>query len=98
KSFIKRKRGHDMAVLITGGAGFIGSALTKEFLGRGEEVVIFDKVVDDALFAGEKGVTRIKGDITNWPEVLNAVSRQKVETIFHLAAILSAICEANPWA
>ncbi len=87
-----------MAVLITGGAGFIGSALTKEFLGRGEEVVIFDKVVDDTLFAGEKGVTRIKGDITNWPEVLNAVSRQKVETIFHLAAILSAICEANPWA
>ena len=44
-----------MAILITGGAGFIGTALAKEFLRRGEEIVIFDKVIDDSLFAGEKG-------------------------------------------
>ena len=87
-----------MAILITGGAGFIGTALAREFLRRGEKIVIFDKVIDDLLFAGEEKVVRIKGDITNWPEVLNVVSRYKVETIFHLAAILSAICEANPWA
>jgi len=87
-----------MTILITGGAGFIGTALASEFLKRGEEVIIFDKVVDDSLLAGEKKVTRIKGDITNWSEVMNAVSRQKVESIFHLAAILSAVCEANPWA
>ena len=87
-----------MAILITGGAGFIGTALADAFLRRGEEIVIFDKVIDDSLFAGEKKVVRIRGDITNWPEVLNVVSRHNVETIFHLAAILSAICEANPWA
>ena len=87
-----------MAVLITGGAGFIGSALAREFLARGEEVVVFDKVVDDAFLAGEKKVTRIRGDITNWPEVMNAVKGRNVGCIFHLAAILSAVCEANPWA
>jgi len=87
-----------MAILITGGAGFIGSKLAEEFLARGEEVVIFDRVIDSSLFDGEKKVSRIKGDITNWPEVLNVVQQHKVDTIFHLAAILSAISEDNPWA
>jgi threonine 3-dehydrogenase len=87
-----------MAILITGGAGFIGAQLTKEFLGRGEEIVIFDKEIPEPLFAGEKKVVKVKGDITNWPEVLNVVERYKVDTIFHLAAILSAVSEANPWA
>jgi hypothetical protein len=59
-----------MAILITGGAGFIGVQLAREFLKRGEDIVIFDKVISDSLFA-EKKVTKIKGDITNWPEVLN---------------------------
>ncbi len=87
-----------MAILITGGAGFIGAQLAREFLKRGEEIVIFDKVIPDSLFASEKKVTKINGDITNWPEVLNAVQQHRVETVFHLAAILSAVSEANPWA
>jgi threonine 3-dehydrogenase len=87
-----------MAILITGGAGFIGIELAKKFLKRGEDIVIFDKIIDDSLFAGDKKVIKVKGDITNWPEVLNVVQQNKIDTIFHLAAILSAISEANPWA
>jgi len=87
-----------MATLITGGAGFIGLELTKTLLGRGENIILFDKAIDDSLFAGDNRVQKIKGDITNWPEVLNVVQQNKVDTIFHLAAILSAISEGNPWA
>lgn len=58
-----------MAILITGGAGFIGVQLAREFLKRGEDIVIFDKVISDSLFAEEKKVTKIKGDITNWPDI-----------------------------
>jgi threonine 3-dehydrogenase len=87
-----------MAILITGGAGFIGVELTKEYLKRGEEVVLFDIALSDSLFAGEKRVTRVRGDITNLSEVLNVVQQNKVDTIFHMAAILSAVSEANPWA
>lgn len=87
-----------MTILITGGGGFIGVQLAKEFIKRGDEIVLFDKVMSDSLFAEEKKVTRVKGDITNWPEVLNVVQHRKVDTIFHLAAILSAVSEANPWA
>jgi threonine 3-dehydrogenase len=87
-----------MAILITGGAGFIGAQLAAEFLKRGDHVVIFDKAADDSLFEGEKNVNLVKGDITSIHEVLNAVEEFKVGTIFHLAGILSAVSEANPWA
>jgi threonine 3-dehydrogenase len=87
-----------MAVLITGGAGFIGIELAKEFLNRGEDIVIFDKVINEELFSREKKITKAKGDITNLPEVLNVVQQNNVHTIFHLAAILSAVSEGNPWA
>ena len=87
-----------MAVLITGGAGFIGIELAKEFLKRGEDIIIFDKVINDELFSKEQKVVKVKGDITSWPEVLNVVQQHNVHTIFHLAAILSAISEGNPWA
>jgi nucleoside-diphosphate-sugar epimerase len=88
-----------MAILITGGAGFIGSGLAHTFLDRGEEIVIFDKVLNESLVGDKRGkVIQLKGDITNWPEVLNVVQKYKIDTIFHLAAILSAISEANPWA
>jgi threonine 3-dehydrogenase len=86
-----------MATLITGGAGFIGLELTKTLLARGEDVILFDKVLDPAVFRGDDRVRKIKGDIVNWPEVLNVVRGHKIDTIFHLAAILSAVSEENPW-
>lgn len=87
-----------MSILITGGAGFLGIPLTKALLDRGESVIIFDKVIDDSLFVGESKVKKVRGDITNWPEVLNVVKENRVHTIFHLAALLSAVSERNPWA
>jgi len=87
-----------MAILITGGAGFIGKQLAEEFVGRGEHVVVFDKAAPDRLFGGEKNVSLVEGDITSLHEVLNVVEKYRVDTIFHLAGILSAVSEANPWA
>jgi threonine 3-dehydrogenase len=87
-----------MAILITGGTGFIGTNLAKEFLGRGEQVVVFDKNITDSAFVREKKLVLVTGDITNFSEVLNVVQQNKIDTIFHMAAILSAVSEANPWA
>ena len=43
-----------MAILITGGAGFIGVQLAREFLRRGEDIVIFDKAIPDSLICWRK--------------------------------------------
>jgi threonine 3-dehydrogenase len=88
-----------MAVLITGGSGFIGSLLVRELLNKGEKVVVFDiqtpgKPVSD----GQPNVFYQKGNITNLPEVLNVVRDHGIDQIFHLAAMLSLPSEMNPWA
>lgn len=87
-----------MSILITGGCGFIGVNLARRFLEKGTEVVIFDIAPEDQLPEDLKDrVKYIRGDITNWVEVINAVKDYKVKDIFHFAATLSAPSEANPW-
>ena len=88
-----------MAILITGGAGFTGSELARTFLERGEKVVIFDVFVNEALQKEKtENILQVKGDVSNWPEVLNVVKEHGVQTIFHLAALLTVPSEGNPWA
>jgi threonine 3-dehydrogenase len=88
-----------MGIFITGGGGFTGSRLADIFLQKNEKVIIFDLAFSDYL----KNLTSdrlvlAKGDISNWHEVFNAVREHDVETIFHLAAMLTVPSEANPWA
>ena len=85
-----------MAVLITGGSGLVGLELGRTMARKGRKVILFDVVPPEKGDTG--GATFVKGNIADWPEVLNAVRDGKVTRIFHLAAMLSAQCEANPWA
>ena len=84
-----------MAILITGGSGFIGSELAKKLIEKRYRVILFDMTPPQKE---KKGILFIKGNISNWPEVFNVVREGKIKHIFHLAAMLSAQCEANPWA
>ena len=88
-------------VVITGGAGFIGSMLTAELLRQGHQV----SVVDDLLFGGESllgfakhaGFNFIKGDVCE-PGTLRQVLKPdwaKPSVLFHLAAIVGfPACQA----
>ncbi len=73
--------------LITGGAGFIGTNITKKLLADGHTVVVFDNYA-----AGKKpdriqaGAMYVEGDIRNL-EDLQKVCVQGFDGIFHLAAL-----------
>lgn len=76
-----------MRILITGGAGFIGTALANYLVDSGHHV----RVLDD-LSAGEPGgldprVLFTRGDVRNVPALWTAL--QDVECVFHLAARVS---------
>jgi len=87
-----------MKILITGGCGFIGLELSESLLSRGHEVIVFDIAPPEKKRGIEEKVTFVKGNISDLPEVINVIRDWKVEHVFHLAAMLSAQCEANPWA
>lgn len=76
------------SVLITGGAGFIGTHLYQRLVNLGASVTIFDNLSpqihgEDAVF-NDPRVTFIKGDVTNEEAVRRALIG--MDYIFHLAA------------
>ena len=86
-----------MVNLITGGTGFIGCHLALELHKRGEKVVLFDVKEDSTIIKDIRDdISIIKGDLGSWPEVLHAVEKNKIDTIFHTGSLLSASAEANP--
>jgi threonine 3-dehydrogenase len=87
-----------MAKLITGGSGFLGAELAHILVKRGEEVIIFDKVKSNRLTDIENRINFVRGDLSNWSEVLNAIKNNRITHIYHLGAILSYEAESNPWA
>lgn len=87
-----------MTKLITGGTGFVGSELARMLVDRGEKVILFDIAPRyESIESIKDKVTVIRGDLANWSEVLNAVSNNDVESIFHLGAMLSIPSDNNPW-
>jgi dTDP-glucose 4,6-dehydratase len=82
-----------MKIMVTGGAGFIGSALVHHLVERGEDEVI---VVDSFTYAanpaslapleGRKGFSIIRQDIRDTGAVMDLVMAERPDAIMHLAA------------
>ena len=74
-------------ILVTGGTGFIGSAISNYFSKKGYKITILDNNSRGKLRRINKNnnIKFIKGDITKYKDVYNALKGQ--DCIFHLAAI-----------
>lgn len=86
-------------VLITGGAGYVGTSLIPQLLDKGYEVTVFDRLLwgSDVLipFIPNKKFNFIKGDVRNKSSLAKAVKGQ--DAIVHLAAIVGfPACDINP--
>ena len=80
-----------MKICVTGGAGFIGSALVKSFLEKNYLVTIFDNFSNSSeekiSHLLNNGITLIKGDVTNYENLQMALNN--CELVVHLAAQIS---------
>ena len=75
------------AVLVTGGAGYIGSHAAKALSRAGYAVLVYDN-----LIAGHRGAvkygTLVEGDITDVAAVRDALRRHDIFAVMHFAAFL----------
>ncbi len=82
----KRKLG---AVLVTGGAGYIGSVVTKLFVAQGRRVVVLDALVHGRPTERVRGVTFIRGDVGDRTLVRRLLARHQINGIIHCAGLIS---------
>lgn len=88
-------------ILVTGGAGYIGSMVTRDLLGRGHNVVVADRL----LFGGESLIDLMshpafafaKADIAETDQMEDLFSRHRCDAVVHLASIVGdPACRAQP--
>lgn len=88
-----------MKVLVTGGAGMVGSHTAEYYAQKGNEVIVLDNLMRSQLFGSNKqsveynwryltkysNIKRIKGDVRQEQDVLKAIG-QGVDLVIHTAA------------
>ena len=75
-----------MTILITGGAGYIGSHMAYALSDIGESIVVLDNLATGFQWAVPRGTPFISGDCGNQDLVLSLIDRHNVEAIIHFAA------------
>jgi UDP-glucose 4-epimerase len=72
-------------VLVTGGAGYVGSHVVRALLDAGHEPIVYDN-----LSTGHREAVRwselIVGDIRNTDQLKGVLARLQVDGVIHLAA------------
>jgi len=73
------------AILVTGGAGYIGSHVVQQLAAAGERIIVLDNLgrgFRQAVIAGEFVV----GDVGDFPLVSRLLAEHSVDTVMHFAA------------
>ena len=82
-----------MAVLVTGGAGYIGSHAVRELASAGHEVVVYDNLSAGHLQAAANALggsgQLIEGDIRDTARLREALRSRGIDAVMHFAASLS---------
>ena len=76
-------------ILVTGGAGYIGSHATTELLNSGYDVVVLDNLSTGFLKAVDKRATLIVGDVRDIGLLNSIFSKYKIIGVMHFAAKIS---------
>ena len=76
-----------MKIMITGGAGFIGSHLCDEFVGKNDQVIVITRkttLLDRISHLLDK-ITVERADVTNYDELGSIIEKHRPDVIIHLA-------------
>lgn len=85
-------------ILITGGAGFIGSHISDAFLQKGYKVIIADKALTENIKNISQNITFYNIDLNNAQSIKDLIKKEKPQIISHHASELVGVKESitNP--
>ena len=75
-------------ILVTGGAGYIGSHVTRQLLAAGHEAVVFDSLENGHKEALPEGIDFFQGNILDFESIKKAL--KNVDAVLHFAAYIEA--------
>ncbi|MDE2294482.1 MAG: UDP-glucose 4-epimerase GalE [Gammaproteobacteria bacterium] len=74
------------SILVTGGAGYIGSHVVQQLIAAGEKVVVLDNLVKGFRQAVPKDTPLVVGDVGDSALVARVIAEHAVGTVMHFAA------------
>jgi UDP-glucose 4-epimerase len=75
-----------MNILVTGGAGYIGSVVTEELIAQGDSVVVFDNLYYGHRAAVHPDAVFVQGDLAERAAVKALFDTHPVEAVMHFAS------------
>ncbi len=79
-----------MKILVTGGAGYIGSVVSAELQSAGHQVVVYDNLSHGHRRAVPQGAEFIVGEVGDPAALGQALQRHRPEAVMHFAALIEA--------
>ena len=79
-----------MNILVTGGAGYIGSATTAYLLQAGHQVTVYDNLFRGHKDAIPSDATFIKGDVGDRDALKKVMANGNFDAVIHFAALIEA--------
>ena len=75
-----------MKILVTGGAGYIGSVCVEDLLNRGHNVTVFDNLTEGHKNAIDRRARFVQGDLADKPALSDLMRTDRPEAVMHFAA------------
>ncbi len=79
-----------MNVIVTGGAGYIGSAAAEALLEAGHTVTVFDNLANGHRAAVPAGARFVQGDLADRPALHDLLGSERCDAVMHFAADIEA--------
>jgi len=79
-----------MNILVTGGAGYIGSAIAEALINEGHSVTVYDSLVTGHRGAVPEGALFIQADLSDGQALAKTLTDQKFDGVVHCAAFIEA--------
>jgi len=79
-----------MNILVTGGAGYIGSATAEALIKAGNSVSVYDSLVTGHRLAVPEGAKFIEADLSDSHTLVKVLTDEKFDAVMHFAALIEA--------